>query len=394
LPWKDLEVKDLKRRELAFLQFGEHTMIRHIQLKDEDSLRQHLKHDPPAHLYYSSAYYTDPQASDMSKKGWSGADLIFDIDADHIPTPCKDEHDTWTCLDCNEKGRGFPPESCPNCHKKRIDTNNWICEKCLQVAKDEMFKLLDQYLIPDFGVNKNDIEICFSGHRGYHLHILNERLRWLSTDGRREVADYVRGVGLELDSHGFSVIKGKLVGPSIHDRGYRGRIANAFYKYLSGSSAKELKLAMGSDVETAEILYRNKERVLEGLKTTPPFWVELMGVGPERLLRIAKKAIEESFCNIDERVSIDIKRLIRYPNSLHGKTGLKASRISYTDLERFDPLKDAVAFKEGEIKVYVKDAPRVRIGDCEKGPLKKAEIEVPKALGLYLILKGAAEPRT
>ena len=388
-----MELKDLGHRELAFLQFGEQMMIRHMQFEDEVSLRDYLVDETPAHVYYSSAYYKKPQAPDMNKKGWSGADLIFDIDADHIPTPCKDEHDKWTCLDCNEKGRGFPPESCPKCHKKRIDTNNWVCEKCLKVAKDEVFKLLDEYLIPDFGVNKNDIEICFSGHRGYHLHILNEGLRWLTADGRREIADYVRGVGLELKFHGFSVVNGLLVGPSMHDGGYRGRIANGFYKYFGDSSVEELKLVMGS-VEAAERLYRNKDRVLRGLEESPPLWVELIEVGPERLLRIAKKAIKESFCNIDERVTIDIKRLIRYPNSLHGKSGLKASRISYTDLERFDPLKDAVAFKEGEIKVYVKDSPRVRIGDKEMEPLKEVEVEVPKALGLYLILKGAAEPRT
>jgi DNA primase small subunit len=388
-----LELKDLKHRELAFLQFGEHVMIRHMQFEDEVSLREHLADETPAHVYYSSAYYKKPQAPDMNKKGWSGADLIFDIDIDHIPTPCKDEHDTWTCLDCNNKGIGFPPESCPECHKKRIDTNNWVCDKCLQVAKDEVFKLLDEYLIPEFGVNKNDIEICFSGHRGYHLHVLNEGLRWLTTDGRREIADYVRGIGLDPISHGFSVVEDMLVGPSIHDGGYRGRIANAFYKYLSGSSAEELRSVMGSDAKAAEILDRNRDKVLKGLEESPPHWIGLKEVTLKRLLRIAKKEIKENYCNIDERVTIDIKRLIRYPNSLHGKTGLKASRISYTDLESFDPLKDAVAFKEGQIKVYVKDAPRVRIGDHEMGPFKKVEIELPKALGLYLILKGAAEPR-
>jgi len=29
----------------------------------------------------------------MENKGWIGADLIFDIDADHIETRCKTEHD-------------------------------------------------------------------------------------------------------------------------------------------------------------------------------------------------------------------------------------------------------------------------------------------------------------
>jgi len=52
-----------------------------------------------------------------------------------------------------------------------------------------------------------------------------------------------------------------------------------------------------------------------------------------------------------------------------------------------------VAFASGSIKIYVKEIPRVRIGDCEVGPAKGTEMEVPMALGLYLICKGAADPR-
>jgi len=390
---RDLEVRDLGRRELAFLQFGEQMMIRHMQFADEVSLRDHLVHKTPAHLYYSSAYYKEPQAPDMNKKGWTGADLVFDVDADHIPTTCKADHDKWKCLDCGTEGAGFPPESCTSCGKKRIETTTWVCEKCLDAAKNEVLKLLDEYLIPDFGLSLNDIEICFSGHRGYHLHILTENLKVLTSDGRREVADYVRGIGLDPKHHGFAALKnGPLIGPDIRDGGWRGRIAKSIYTYMSRCSTEELRTVTGSE-SVADMLCRNRDKILKGITLSPPSWVGLKGVELGRISRIAKASVKDVLCNIDERVTIDIKRLIRYPNSLHGKSGLKASRITYNDLERFDPLRDAVAFRDGEIKVYVREAPRVRIGNHEVGPLKGAEVVVPKALGLYLICKGAAEPR-
>ncbi|MGQ9759522.1 MAG: DNA primase small subunit domain-containing protein [Candidatus Methanomethylicaceae archaeon] len=390
---RELMVKDLQRREIALLFFGHDSMVRHTSFPDIFTMKQYLENKAPAHLYYSSAYYRAPQAPDMGGKGWEGADLVFDVDADHIPTPCKVEHDAWRCVDCGEKGAGFPPESCPKCGMKRIESATWVCDKCLGVAKDEVFKLIDEYLIPDFGVSLKEVEVCFSGHRGYHLHIQTEDVRMLSTDGRREVADYVRGLGLDPRRHGFRVMRdGAITGPDLKDGGWRGRLARSLYTYLSRCTLDELKSVVVSE-EAANIIMRNKERLLRGIMASPPSWMGLRGIELGRTIRIAKAAIREVLCNIDERVTIDVKRLIRYPNSLHGKSGLKATKLSYSDLESFDPLKDAVVFKSGGIKLYVRESPRVRIGDYEVGPMRDVVVEVPEGLGIYLLCKGAAELR-
>lgn len=389
----ELMVKDLSHREIALIPLGHDVMIRHISFPDASTLKEYLENNLPAHLYYSSAYYKEPQAPDMSGKGWEGADLIFDVDADHIPTPCKKEHDMWTCMDCMTRGTGFPPESCPKCGMKRIETSTWVCDECLGVAKDEVFKLIDEYLIPDFGIGLKDVEVCFSGHRGYHLHVQTEDLKRLNTDGRREIADYVRGVGLDPRHQGFRMMRdGSITGPDLRDGGWRGRFARSIYAYLSRCTLEELKRVVGSD-EVANIIMRNKDRLLRGIMASPPSWMGLRGVELGRTIRIANAAVKDVLCNIDERVTIDVKRLIRYPNSLHGKSGLKAAKISYSELESFDPLKDAVVFKSGSIKVYVKEVPRVRVGDYEVGPLKDAQVEVPESLGIYLLCKGAGELR-
>lgn len=393
LPAEQLDVKDFVRREYALLHFGDQKMIRHLKFGGVSELKRSLVEGVPANVYYSSAYYRNPQADDMNAKGWEGADLIFDIDADHIRTDCKDEHDTWACLDCGCRGRGFPPDACPKCGMKKIDTVTWVCEGCLETAKREIFKLIDDFIVPDFGVALGEIEICFSGHRGYHLHVVSEGVRGLTGDGRREIADYVRGIGLDPKEHGFRQVTGTgpIVGPDMRDGGWRGKIARAIYEFVSGRSQEELRAVVGPVV--ADNISKSREKFLQNISDAPPHWGGMRGYSLESLLKIANAAAREHVCNIDERVTLDVKRLIRQPNSLHGKSALKTARVSYSDLERFDPLRDAVAFMGGSIKIYVKEIPRVRIGDCEVGPAKGTEMEVPRALGLYLLCKGAADPR-
>ncbi len=389
-----LRIREFEEREMAFLQFGEQMMIRHMAFREEEELKEYLAIKTPAHVYYSSAYYANPDDQNMNKKGWEGADLIFDIDADHIPTPCKNDHDTWVCLDCKTKGRGFPPEFCPNCGKKRLETRTWVCDKCLGTAKEEILKLMDEYLVPDFGVSLGDIEICFSGHRGYHLHIVSRVMRELTNDGRREIADYVRGIGIDYELQGFKAIgkREPLIGPSIRDRGWRGRVARALYSYLNKCDSKDLAPILGSK-RVAENICRDKERILQDIAESPSWWGGMSKEAAERFGKIASIAVKDVTCNIDERVTIDVKRLIRYPNTLHGKSGLAARSLSYADLESFDPLRDAIAFKGGSIKVYVKDIPRIRLGEAELGPLEDKEVVVPKAMGIYLLCRGAAELR-
>ncbi|HDI53058.1 MAG TPA: DNA primase catalytic subunit PriS, partial [Candidatus Bathyarchaeota archaeon] len=82
--------REMERREFGFIPFGAKMMFRHISFSTPEALRRYLIENAPAHVYYSSAYYENPEA-EMERKGWLGADLIFDIDADHIETPCKAE---------------------------------------------------------------------------------------------------------------------------------------------------------------------------------------------------------------------------------------------------------------------------------------------------------------
>ena len=108
------------QREFGFLLSRERMMVRHKGFATPEELRRFILSNVPADVYYSSAYYEHP-TEPMEKKGWLGADLIFDIDSDHLETPCKRDHDFWLCENCNNAGLGDKPEACPNCGDPSTD---------------------------------------------------------------------------------------------------------------------------------------------------------------------------------------------------------------------------------------------------------------------------------
>jgi len=76
------------QREWAFVFFDpdypDIRMRRHIGFTGNNELLEYIRNMAPAHLYYSVAYYRMPHAPTMPEKGWLGADIVFDLDADHI----------------------------------------------------------------------------------------------------------------------------------------------------------------------------------------------------------------------------------------------------------------------------------------------------------------------
>ena len=184
------------QREFAYLLFKERFMVRHKRFEGIRPLRSMLSETVPSDVYHSCAYYENPDF-DMDKKGWLGADLVFDIDADHIPTTCDKIHDEFTCVKCGFSGKGLIPEVCPACEATKFETKTWPCELCIKSARDETAKLIDM-LENDFGFSLDELHVFFSGHRGYHVHVEDEAVRSLDAMARKEIVDYVIGLGIKL----------------------------------------------------------------------------------------------------------------------------------------------------------------------------------------------------
>lgn len=375
----------IEKREFGFLLLKERIMLRHKSFKTVEDLRDSLKRIVPSDVYYSSAYYERPE-EEMQEKGWLGADLIFDIDADHISTPCAKTHDTWTCTNCKTTGRGTPPEKCPACNQQKFEEKAWPCEVCLESAKEETVKLIDA-LTRDFGLSLKETTLSFSGHRGYHLHVESKEILTLDSMGRKEIVDYIVGIGLEPQLHGLS----RISGPNLDDFGWRGRIARGTYEYLLNVTPEELE-KIGLSKGAIQSLSKNREHILESWKYKGP-WAMIRGVGIESWSRIVEQAVKKQAAKIDTVVTTDVHRLIRLTNTLHGKTGLKKTEVPIAAIEEFDPLKSAVAFPRDTTKIFVYEAPDFRIGDESFGPYRNREVELPMAAALFLLCKGAAEIR-
>jgi DNA primase small subunit len=379
----------IERREFGFFLFKEGIMARHKGFATVDALRSASKQTVPAHVYYSTAYYEAPEAK-MEEKGWLGADLYFDIDADHIPTKCGKTHDTWTCKKCDSADRGAAPAKCPKCGGERFDEKTWCCEVCLESAKMETMKLVDM-LMGDFGFSSEEVHVSFSGNRGYHVHVDTEDIRSLDSVGRMEIVDYVSGIGLEPKLHGLISNPPKILsGPKLGDVGWRGRIAKGTYEFFQSSTEEDLKRTLlKKKTKAIDEIIKNKNAVLDSWKKSGP-WGSIKGVSIEDWKAIVQRGVEGQSAKIDTVVTTDIHRLIRLAGTLHGKTGLLKVAFPTDDLEEFDPLKSAVAFKRGEASIYVEEAPKFRLGEESFGPFTKQKAELPLAAALFLLCKNAA----
>jgi len=95
----------------------------------------------------------------------------------------------------------------------------------------------------------------------------------------------------------------------------------------------------------------------------------------------------------DYNVTLDTKRIIRLPGTLHGETGLLCKHIGKTekDIERFK-ISEAIAFEEG-ITVKVRFLKEIRSFVLEEtyGPFSKSEeTKIPVFVALPLILQEMA----
>ncbi|MEZ0319526.1 MAG: DNA primase catalytic subunit PriS [Pyrobaculum sp.] len=181
------EVDAVEKREFAFQPFGDRGMIRHKAFKNLEELRRFVVEKTPRHVYSSSAYYERPGEEDMENKGWLGADLVFDIDGDHLDT-----------------------EACKE--------SKMVSLFCLEDAKEEANKLVD-VLYEELGLKPT--KVVFSGNRGFHIHVAGEEVATLGQKERRELVNYLKAAGLDLAKFQIRVGRRKVV---LYEEEVRGNL--------------------------------------------------------------------------------------------------------------------------------------------------------------------------
>ena len=345
--------ESLTEREWGFLFFTTNQrsgMRRHLSFTSSDELNTYLKTMVPAHAYYSTAYYAHPSAAQMADKEWLGADVIFDLDADHI---VRGPYDVM-----------------------------------LARVKEELLKLIDMLTL-ELGFAKRDLHINFSGGRGYHVHLPLLSVRGWDSSERRELVNYVSGTGLSFDNMMESSKKS----------GWQLRYQDALSDELSRIAALPPEDALMYLSGFSGITEKSAVGFLKNIEGTH----KLLADDPRKLLvNKVIKAIANSenepfqssvlsrAAQADEPVTTDVKRLIRHPGSLHGGSGMRVVPIAVDQLDAFDPLIDAVVFGERSISVDCSFNLSMSIlGNTYA--LTAGRNVVPEALGVFLCCRGIAE---
>ncbi|QLD87745.1 DNA primase small subunit PriS [Natronomonas salina] len=348
---------------------GGTTMVRHhsyLDLVGGGDLGDFLAGERPRHVYFSAGRYDDPGAGTMGQKGWRGSDLVFDLDADHLP--------------------GVDPEA---------DSYAEMLREC----KGALLRLLD-LLESDFDFD--DMTVVFSGGRGYHVHVRDPGVQGLSRTARREIVDYLLGQDLEFEDIVATEAVAGSAGRSspaqkrtLPDGGWAGRTRerlDAFVEELLAVDESEAVERLrefdgiGEGKATAALnAARNNRRELDrGNVDVHPAVYSIAR-------HLFAEVLDDETAPIDEPVTTDINRLIRLPGSLHGGTGLAVQHIDRAAVDDFDPLVDAVpeTFRNNDIAVYVREETTVELGG-ESFRLTEGVESVPEYAGVFAMARGHA----
>ncbi|WP_297507676.1 DNA primase catalytic subunit PriS [Thermococcus sp.] len=307
----DFILDTLELREFGFDHTGEGPSDRKNTYSDVRDLEDYVKATAPYAIYSSVALYENPERME----GWKGAELVFDIDAKDLPLRrCQNEH-----------------------------PSGQVCPICLEDAK-ELARDTVVILREDFGFD--NVHIVYSG-RGYHIRVLDDWALRLDTKAREKILAYVSA----SEEVTFDDIQSRRI---MLSSGYFRAFRLRFGYFIERASLNHL-LGIGLRKSLAEKLLEEETRrkivesfVKKGLLASFP-----EGTGYKSLLRLFGLSSTFSRAYFDGRVTVDVKRILRLPSSLHSKVGLITTYIGSSErkLERFNPFRDAVPkFRKKEVE--------------------------------------------
>ncbi|MEM1610919.1 MAG: DNA primase small subunit domain-containing protein [Sulfolobales archaeon] len=354
---------DMEFREFALQPFDSQSYVRHLSFRSPEELRRYISQKPPLHLYYSSAVYLQPSAPSMDEKGWRGSDLLFDIDADQIPG-CSVQK-LYYCPGEGELRRKPPESQCPS--GGGVEEIEIIEPGCIELAKRSLAMLID-ILVEEIGIQRSSIEASFSGNRGFHIHCyVDENLRSLGREERRILVEYIRGSGFSPDEYykGGERRKRTPIPPRAVDGGIPSRIARTYLRLVGVGDKEVVSYLTG-------ISRSISRKVIDSLSD------------------IWRKDLYEVY--IDEKVTMDISRLVRIPYSINGKSGLIAYPIDITRIEDFELGPHLSPFNNMKARIKTKaKIPRINFYGIEFEANTQAYYEVEAPLAIFLALKGVAD---
>ncbi len=288
----DYILHTLSLREFGFDHNGEGPNDRYNQFTTQDQLSDFLKEKYPYATYGSVALYEKPS----QRKRWIKSELAFDIDAKDLP---------FKRCDC---------------------TGGEVCELCLEDAR-RVTASFGETLSSDLGLD--DIHYVYSG-RGFHIRVFDDPVMETGQASRSQIVEYVTGSVVPSD---FTLALG-------YSQVFRKRALRTFENLEKG----DLK-DRGIWSASANKLMEEKEKVknliekgnIESIKDFDKIGKKTF----KKLLQLLTRLNSEY---TDGKVTIDKKRILRIPSSLHSTVSRKCVEIS--DIDNFSYSKAVPEFLE------------------------------------------------
>lgn len=311
--WKIEDVPDfildsLSKREFGFDHDGTGPRDRYNKFETREELADFLSKRAPFAVYCSVSFYERPD----KREGWEKAELVFDIDAKELTIK--------SCCDAGE-----------------------VCEICLDNARNvtmEVVRLLKEDLA------LNNLYTSYSG-RGYHIRVQDEDIMPEGAEVRANIFDFVRdrlytppkamrkAPALLFDKNS------KVVEVLDKTVGFSPLTKKIMHSLIGGEGTSDQLITNVPRIgeATAKKLFDNSETIIEWINNNSVKELNHM-LGPKNTKNFLKHVYMGYINLMDAKVTVDTKRILRLPSSLHSKISMKC--IEVKDLDSFDPRKDAV----------------------------------------------------
>ncbi len=274
-------------REFGFLLPG-NVFIRNRSFHSKQILLEYFQVNVPLSAY-AGAVYDQPLSPTLRIQNvqWMGHELVFDLDIN--------EYDSVRVCGC--KGREY-------------------CHQCWELIQ-EAAEVMDETLAEDFGY-KERIWV-FTGGRGLHCWVKDEKTFSYSPRQRDAVVSYMQMIH---DPKGQQRVDSLPSAPKL----LVSRIySKTLISFLTRMDEKVIAKATEMSKQRVRRLVKEAKEYQEGTKLSKPLGNWLKKGEEERIL---KAAILYRYPRIDHKVSIDIRRVVRMPGTVHSSTGLISEIIS------------------------------------------------------------------
>ena len=285
--FKVMRQEDFISREFGFDKFDAY-FTRNKSFFKAEYLQEYLYTFNIAGAYIGAQYDSPLRAPGRESVtihdvNWVGRELIFDLDIN--------EYDPVRTCGC--KGRE-------------------MCEICWGLVQDAA-KIIDETLEIEFGLKER--QWVFTGGRGYHCWISDEEVFNLTQDQRSGIVNYMQLINDPLGDQRIDPIGDKAT-----------LLKSRIYLYLGKKYILNTPPAVFEEIGIKKAAYKSMLKRFHEVEASyyqNPYQAYSTAKPPRTDEdTFFTQMIKYYYPRIDYKVTIDTRRLIRMPGSVHGKTGL------------------------------------------------------------------------